>query len=48
MKPMKIELEAYDLRIKTVGDGGSSGLVYLPKEWIGRKVKVLLIEKLEE
>jgi putative transposon-encoded protein len=48
MKPMKIETEAYDLREKTVGKGGSSGIVYVPRDWIGKKVKVLLIDELEE
>jgi putative transposon-encoded protein len=40
---MKIELTAYETREKTVSKNGT---IYLPKEWIGKKVKILLIEPL--
>jgi len=46
--PSKIESKIYDLETKTVRKGGNAGAVYLPKEWIGRKVQVLLIEPLEK
>jgi putative transposon-encoded protein len=48
MNSMQVTLEAYDSREKTVKDSRSSGSVYLPKEWIGKKVKVFLIEPLED
>jgi putative transposon-encoded protein len=44
---MKIELNAYDTREKTVKPSGSSGAIYLPPDWIGKRVKVLLIEPLD-
>jgi putative transposon-encoded protein len=44
---MEIKLEAFDTREKIVTLAGSSGHVYVPKEWVGKKVKVLLIEPLE-
>jgi putative transposon-encoded protein len=44
---MEITLTAYDTREKVVTSAGSTGHVYVPKEWIGKKVKILLIEPLE-
>lgn len=44
MQKMTITIEAYDTREKIVKKGGTSGMVYLPKEWTGKRVKVLLIE----
>lgn len=43
-KPMKIELEGYDVEEKIVKPGGNSGRVYVPKNWINCKVKVIRIE----
>ena len=43
-KPMKIELEGYGIEEKKVKPGGNSGRVYVPKEWINCKVKVIRIE----
>jgi putative transposon-encoded protein len=47
MNPMTVELEAYQVIEKGVKSSGNSGRVYVPKEWIGKKVKVLLLEPLE-
>lgn len=44
---MKVELEAYQVIEKEVKSSGNSGRVYVPKEWEGKKVKVLLIEPLD-
>lgn len=41
---MKIEVQAYQVVEKTVKASGNSGRVYVPKEWIGKKVKVFLLE----
>lgn len=41
---MEIKLQAFDTREKTVTATGNSGHVILPKEWIGLKVKICLIE----
>ena len=44
-----ITIEAYDDVGKTVGkSSNNSGYLYLPKEWIGKKVRVILTEKPEE
>ena len=45
---MEVKLEAYQVIEKTVKSAGNSGRVYVPKEWIGKKVKILLLEPLEE
>jgi len=44
---MKVELEAYQVIEKIVSTGGNSGRVYVPKEWIGKRVKIVLIEPLD-
>jgi putative transposon-encoded protein len=43
---MKIEVEAYQVIEKTVKPSGNSGRVYVPKEWVGKRVKVFLVEAL--
>jgi putative transposon-encoded protein len=43
---MKVELEAYQVIEKEVKSSGNSGRVYVPKEWVGKRVKVLLIDPL--
>lgn len=47
---MKVEVQGYQILDKKVkGSGkGTSGRVYLPKEWIGRHVKVILLEPVVE
>lgn len=41
---MKVEVQAYQVIEKTVKPSGNSGRVYVPKDWIGKKVKVFLLE----
>jgi len=43
-KAIKIQLEGYEIVEKRAERGGNSGRVYVPKHWIGKKVKVILIE----
>ena len=44
-KVMKIEVQAYQIIEKIVSEGTkTSGRVYVPKEWIGKTVKVFLID----
>ena len=43
---MEVKLTAYQVMDRIVSGGGSSGRVYVPKDWIGKRVKVLLIEDL--
>jgi putative transposon-encoded protein len=46
MKPDKLETEFYDYLVKTVSTTGNSGHILVPKEWVGKKVKILLVEPL--
>ncbi len=45
---MKVEVQAYQVVEKTVKTSGNSGRVYVPKEWVGKKVKVFLLEPAAE
>ena len=42
----KIRLEAYgrEMLEKEVGSGGASGRLYLPKVWVGRRVKIIRLD----
>jgi putative transposon-encoded protein len=44
----EIRANAYGMVDKKVTKHGNSAHVYLPAEWVGKKVKVLLLEPLEE
>jgi len=44
-KQTKIQLIGYEMLEKQVNKSGNSGRVYVPIEWIGKKVKIILIEK---
>lgn len=42
---MTYTAKGLDIKMKTVkatGKQGSSGIVYLPKEWIGKEVAIIL------
>ena len=43
---MEIKIEAYQIVEKEVKLSGNSGRVYVPIDWVGKKVKVVLIEPL--
>jgi putative transposon-encoded protein len=45
---IEVKLEAYQVIEKKVKSSGNSGRVYVPKEWVGRRVKVLLLDPLDE
>ncbi|MFH0875198.1 MAG: DUF2080 family transposase-associated protein [archaeon] len=40
----KIELTGFEMLEKQVNKSGNSGRIYVPIEWIGKKVKIILIE----
>lgn len=44
VKPDTYQIEGFEVIIKTVTDAGSSGKLYVPVAWIGKKVKVVRIE----
>lgn len=43
-KETKIELTGFEMLEKQVNKSGNSGRVYLPVEWVGKKVKIILVE----
>jgi len=45
---MEVTITAYEVIEKTVKESGNSGRVYVPRDWIGRKVKVMLLEPLND
>lgn len=45
MKETKIQLTGFEMLEKQVNKSGNSGRVYVPVEWIGKKVKIVLLEK---
>lgn len=45
---MKIEINAYQIIEKIVKQSGNSGRVYVPIDWVGKKVKVVLIDPLDQ
>ena len=45
---MQIKTMAYEALEKTVEPSGNSGRVYVPKKWIGKKVKILLLEPIAD
>jgi len=44
-KQTKIQLTGYEMLEKQVNKSGNSGRVYVPIDWIGKRVKVILLEK---
>tara|TARA_Y100000310_G_scaffold174948_1_gene175042 strand:- start:199 stop:372 length:174 start_codon:yes stop_codon:yes gene_type:complete len=44
-KETQITLTGFEMLEKKVNKSGNSGRVYVPVEWIGKKVKIVLIEK---
>jgi putative transposon-encoded protein len=41
---MEVKAMAYQVLDRDVKNMGNSGGIYLPKGWVGKKVKVLLLE----
>ena len=45
MTKTNIQLIGYEMLEKQVNKSGNSGRVYLPIEWIDKKVKIIRLEK---
>jgi len=45
VKETTIKLTGFEMLEKQVNQSGNGGRVYVPIEWIGKKVKIILIEK---
>ncbi len=44
-KEVKLVLTGFEMLEKEVNKSGNSGRVYVPINWIGKKVKIILIER---
>jgi len=44
MKETKVQLTGFEMLEKQVNKSGNSGRIYVPAEWIGKRVKVVLLE----
>jgi len=44
-KKVNIQITGFEMLEKSVNKSGNSGRVYVPIEWIGKKVKIILVEK---
>jgi hypothetical protein len=44
----EIRTSGYGFIVKTVVKMGNSGRVYVPKDWIGKEVQIILREPLED
>lgn len=45
---MKIEVKGYQAIERRVKDAGTTGRIYLPKAWINKQVKIVLLESASE
>jgi putative transposon-encoded protein len=43
-KPIQMRMEGYEVVEKKAEIGGNSSRIYVPKHWIGKKVRAVLIE----
>ncbi|RQD81609.1 MAG: DUF2080 family transposase-associated protein [Methanocalculus sp. MSAO_Arc1] len=44
----KQSFTGYEVIEKTVSPGGHSGRVFVPKKWLGKSVKIILMEPADE
>ncbi|MCC7555354.1 MAG: DUF2080 family transposase-associated protein [Methanoculleus marisnigri] len=42
------QFKGYEIIEKEVANGGNSGRVFVPKKWVGKHVKIILMEPLEK
>lgn len=43
-KPIRMQMEGFEVVEKTAEKGGNSSRIYVPKHWQGKKVRAVLIE----
>ncbi|MCK5458853.1 MAG: DUF2080 family transposase-associated protein [Thermoplasmatales archaeon] len=43
-KPMEIKMEGYEVVEKRAELGGNSARIYIPKHWIGKRVRVVRLD----
>lgn len=45
-KPIQIKMEGFEVVEKVAEKGGNSARIYVPKKWVGKKVRAVLIEEI--
>ncbi|WP_157203260.1 DUF2080 family transposase-associated protein [Methanofollis liminatans] len=48
MDLIEVSIRGYEVREKTVTKTGNSGHVMVPPSWIGKRVKIILLDPVEE
>ena len=48
MSEFEITIKGYSMVDRDVKSGQTTGRVFVPKEWIGKKVRVLLLEPIQD
>ena len=43
-KPIQMKMDGFEVVEKTAEMGGNSARIYVPKHWIGKRVRAVLIE----
>ncbi|MBU2099780.1 MAG: DUF2080 family transposase-associated protein [Candidatus Diapherotrites archaeon] len=43
-KTISLRMEGFEVLEKVAESSGNSGRIYVPKKWIGKKVRAVLIE----
>jgi len=43
-EPFDIHMQGYEVLEKVAGQSGSSGRVLVPRDWIGKKVRIIRME----
>lgn len=46
-QPAEFKVTGYEMLERLVKQSGNSGRVYLPPNWIGKRVKIIRVTKLE-
>ena len=42
--PISMQMEGYEVIEKVAESSGNSGRIYVPKRWIGKKVRAVLLQ----
>ena len=43
-KPILMQMHGFEVVEKVAEAGGNSGRIYVPKKWIGKKVRAVLLQ----
>lgn len=47
MEKMEVTISGYEVREKVATKAGNSGHVMVPSDWIGKRVKIILLDPIE-